>query len=123
MMQLLTTLALAFSLLFAYPQHVYDADNWKVTHDEVVDGIRHVTAVPGGGVCSRRIELEIAVKGHVIRNAKFIGGCPGNTVGVCSLLKGMKVEDAIQKLSGIPCGDKPTSCPDQLSRVLKSLKW
>lgn len=70
------------------------------------------------GVCSRSIEID--VEDGIIINAKFNGGCAGNTQGVASLLKGMKVEDAIERLDGIRCGFKPTSCPDQLARALKA---
>lgn len=68
-------------------------------------------------VCSRSIDIDI--EDGIITNVKFTGGCAGNTQGVASLLRGMRVEDAIERLSGIRCGFKPTSCPDQLSRALK----
>lgn len=125
MMNILSAILIAFTCLFSAPdnQRNVDPDSWKVTVDEVRDGVRYVTAVPGGGVCSRRIELEIVVKGRTVRSCRFVGGCPGNTVGLCSLLEGMKVSEAIKRLDGIPCGGKETSCPDQLARVLKSLKW
>ncbi len=70
-------------------------------------------------VCSQ--EIVINVENGVIQEVKFIGGCPGNTVGVASLLKGMKVEDAISRLKGIDCGGKGTSCPDQLSKALEEI--
>ena len=57
----------------------------------------------------------------VIVSARVIGGCHGNLQGICSLIKGMKVEDVISKLEGIKCGYKPTSCPDQLAKGLKQL--
>lgn len=69
------------------------------------------------GVCSRKI--EIAVEDGIIREASFVGGCSGNTQGLCALLVGMSIEDAIRRLEGIKCGQRPTSCPDQLSRALK----
>lgn len=69
------------------------------------------------GVCASHIELEL--EDNIIVNAKFIGGCSGNTQGVAALVKGMKAEDAIAKLEGICCGFKPTSCPDQLSKALR----
>ncbi len=72
------------------------------------------------GVCSRQIDLEI--EDGIITNAKFTGGCAGNTQGVSALVKGMSVDEAIKRLSGILCGMKPTSCPDQLSRALKKYK-
>ena len=53
---------------------------------------------------------------------KFIGGCSGNTQGVAALATGMKVDDAISKLEGIRCGMRPTSCPDQLVKALKSMQ-
>ena len=70
------------------------------------------------GTCSRMITVNI--EDGVITDCAFLGGCPGNTVGVASLVKGMRVEDAIARLSGIRCGSKNTSCPDQLANALKS---
>lgn len=69
------------------------------------------------GTCSRSIVVEI--EDGVIRSCKFVGGCAGNTQGVAALVKGMRVEDAIERLSGIQCGFRGTSCPDQLSRALR----
>ena len=57
----------------------------------------------------------------MIQSVKIDGGCPGNTVGVSRLLKGMKVEDAIARLEGIRCRVKPTSCPDQVAQALKTV--
>lgn len=70
------------------------------------------------GVCSQAIDFE--VENGIIKSVKFIGGCSGNTQGVAALVTGMKVEDAISKLEGIRCGMRPTSCPDQLAKALKS---
>lgn len=69
------------------------------------------------GVCSRQIDLEIV--DDVIQSVSFTGGCNGNLKGISSLVKGMSVEDAIEKCEGITCGAKPTSCPDQLAKALK----
>ena len=69
------------------------------------------------GVCSRGIDVEI--ENGIIQNVEFHGGCAGNTQGVATLCKGMSVEEAIQRLSGIRCGFKSTSCPDQLSIALR----
>ena len=55
----------------------------------------------------------------VITDCKFVGGCAGNTQGVAALVVGMRVEDAIQKIKGIKCGFKSTSCPDQLANALE----
>ena len=69
------------------------------------------------GVCSRGIEIEL--ENGIIQSVVFHGGCAGNTQGVASLCKGMRAEEAIERLSGIRCGFKPTSCPDQLALALK----
>ena len=70
------------------------------------------------GVCSRQIDFT--VEDGIITDAAFTGGCNGNTQGVAALAKGMKVEDAIERLSGIHCGPRPTSCPDQLATALRA---
>ena len=71
------------------------------------------------GTCSTAIDIE--VNDGIIESGQFTGGCNGNLKGICALVKGMRVEDAIEKLEGIRCGMKPTSCPDQLAQALKSL--
>ena len=68
------------------------------------------------GTCSRAIQFE--VEDNVITSCRFVGGCMGNTQGVARLVEGMNVDDAIAKLSGIDCGGRGTSCPDQLARAL-----
>ena len=73
------------------------------------------------GVCSRKMEIE--VDGNTIKNVEIIGGCPGNTVGVSRLLKGMNIDEAIKRLKGILCGNKGTSCPDQLAQALENIKY
>ncbi|MBQ8207316.1 MAG: TIGR03905 family TSCPD domain-containing protein [Clostridia bacterium] len=79
----------------------------------------HFTYTPSG-VCSRQIDLDI--EDGVIVAAKFTGGCAGNTQGVAALVVGMTVDEAMKRLSGILCGMKPTSCPDQLSKALAKYK-
>ncbi len=69
------------------------------------------------GVCSRKIDIEI--ENGIILSVKYSGGCSGNTQGVAALVKGMSVNEAIERLSGIKCGFKSTSCPDQLATALK----
>ena len=71
------------------------------------------------GVCSRGIRFEI--EDGVVKNIRFAGGCSGNTQGVAALAEGMKAEDLINRLSGIRCGFKGTSCPDQLARALEKM--
>ena len=70
------------------------------------------------GVCSRKIIVE--TEDGVITDCKFVGGCAGNTQGVAALVIGMKVETAIEKIKGIKCGFKGTSCPDQLALALEA---
>lgn len=72
------------------------------------------------GVCS--VEMKVEVEDGIIINAEIVGGCPGNTVGVTNLVKGMKIEEAIKKLKGIPCGVRKTSCPDQFAIGLEKVK-
>ena len=69
------------------------------------------------GVCSQ--EMRIELKGDVIESVQIIGGCHGNTQGIMSLVKGMKVQEVIDKLEGIDCRMRGTSCPDQLSKALR----
>ena len=70
------------------------------------------------GTCSRSIEFD--VQDGILQNVRFVGGCDGNLQGISNLVKGMKVEDVIEKLKGIDCGGKGTSCPDQLSKALQA---
>ena len=76
----------------------------------------HISYTPRG-VCSRHIDID--VEDGVIHSVSFNGGCSGNTQGVSRLLVGMPVEEAIKRLSGIRCGLKPTSCPDQVAQALR----
>ncbi len=71
------------------------------------------------GTCSQEIEIEL--KDGVIDSVVFTGGCNGNLQGISALVKGMKPQDAIDRLKGIRCGMKPTSCPDQLAHALESI--
>ena len=72
------------------------------------------------GTCSSAIEIEMD-ENRVVQNVRFIGGCHGNTQGISALVKGMPAEAVIERLSGIRCGMKRTSCPDQLSRALREM--
>ena len=69
------------------------------------------------GTCSRRILFDL--EGDTVKNVKFEGGCHGNLQGIGALVEGMKIEDVINRLEGIRCGFKSTSCPDQLAKALK----
>lgn len=70
------------------------------------------------GVCSSKITFDI-VNGKVT-NVAFTGGCSGNTQGVARLVEGMDAKEAVERLSGIRCAFKPTSCPDQLAKAIKA---
>ncbi len=69
------------------------------------------------GTCSRAIILDM--DGDVLKSVEFIGGCHGNLQGISKLVPGMKYEEIKEKLDGIRCGFKPTSCPDQLVRAME----
>ncbi|MBQ8027821.1 MAG: TIGR03905 family TSCPD domain-containing protein [Clostridia bacterium] len=68
------------------------------------------------GVCARRIFVEL--DGNVVKSVKFEGGCNGNTKGISKLVEGMTVEEVVDRLTGIGCGFKATSCPDQLAKAV-----
>lgn len=68
------------------------------------------------GVCSRKMIIEI--EDNIVTDIQIIGGCSGNLQGISSLVKGMAVDEVIDRLEGINCGMKGTSCPDQLAKAL-----
>jgi uncharacterized protein (TIGR03905 family) len=68
-------------------------------------------------VCAR--EMNFRIENGQIEDINIIGGCPGNLMGITQLVKGMKVEEVIEKFEGITCGQKSTSCPDQLAQILR----
>ncbi|MEM1484088.1 TIGR03905 family TSCPD domain-containing protein [Oscillospiraceae bacterium PP1C4] len=68
------------------------------------------------GVCSRAINID--VEDGIIKDLEILGGCSGNLQGICALAKGRPVKDVMELLSGIHCGAKSTSCPDQLAIAL-----
>lgn len=72
------------------------------------------------GTCSKRIDVE--VEDGVVQQVSFLGGCHGNLQGISRLVKGMKVEDVLDRLEGVRCRDKMTSCPDQLCQALRAMK-
>ena len=70
------------------------------------------------GTCSSQIDFEIDDNG-IVRDVQFMGGCHGNLQGLSTLVRGMKASDVIDKLQGIRCGYKNTSCPDQLANAMR----
>lgn len=95
-------------------------DDYRIISDEVIDGVRCVSAAPSAVVCSKQIDIQI--KDGIILSVKYTRGCDGNAKGIGALIKDMSVEEAIKRLEGITCGKRPTSCPDQLARILKLIK-
>lgn len=71
------------------------------------------------GVCTSRIDIEI--EGDRVKEVDFHKGCPGNLLGITKLVSGMPIDEVIELLEGTPCGSRPTSCPDQLAKSLKSM--
>ena len=82
-----------------------------------IDGIDVVRYMPQG-VCSKLMQIKI--KDNIILDTEFIGGCSGNLSGIGMLVRGMNIEEVVKRISGLPCGSRPTSCPDQLSKALSA---
>ena len=65
------------------------------------------------GICARQIDFDL--EDGVVKNMKFTGGCDGNHKGLSALVEGMPAQEVVKRLSGVTCGFRPTSCPDQLA--------
>ena len=72
------------------------------------------------GVCSQEMRVELNDQG-VIQNLQVMGGCSGNLQGISALVRGMTAQEAVDRLKGIRCGGKSSSCPDQLARGLEEI--
>lgn len=72
------------------------------------------------GTCSQKIFFDI--EDGKVKNVEFLGGCNGNLKGIAALIEGMDVDAVIERVEGIRCGMKSTSCPDQLAKALKQAK-
>ena len=70
------------------------------------------------GTCSRLISLDL--DGDVVHNVVFVGGCPGNLLAIPKLVEGWTVEQIAEKLDGNPCGNRGTSCADQLAKAVRA---
>ena len=90
----------------------------RIVNDTFSSGVRTIVAQPEG-VCSQAIELKLF--GDEILDVAFYGGCNGNLKGIAALAKGQKISDVKQRLTGITCGGKNTSCPDQFAQLLTVL--
>lgn len=73
--------------------------------------------IPAAAVCS--VAIDLTVEDGIVRDVCFEGGCRGNLQGIAQLVKGMNVREVIDRLEGITCGSKGTSCPDQLVKALR----
>ena len=69
------------------------------------------------GVCARKIDFSM--EDGKIHNVKYYGGCPGNLLAIGKLLEGMEAEKVVAILKGNKCGNKPTSCTDQLAQAVE----
>lgn len=87
-----------------------------IADETLSDGTRNITAMTSG-VCSQMI--MVSLKGDTVLNVQYLGGCHGNTQGISQLCRGMKAQDIRERLQGIRCGSKSTSCPDQLAQILE----
>jgi len=87
-----------------------------MSNENNIETIQYQTA----GTCCQLMQVKI--QDGIIVDADFYGGCNGNLKGIKSLITGMKIDDVINKLQGITCGPKSTSCPDQLAKCLVEYK-
>jgi len=71
------------------------------------------------GTCS--VQIDFDVEDNKIYNLKFLGGCNGNLKGIAALVEGQDINVVKDKLKGIKCGFKNTSCPDQLANALEEI--
>jgi uncharacterized protein (TIGR03905 family) len=80
-----------------------------------MEGIMHYN-YKTKGTCSSAIEFDL--EEGLVRNVRYKGGCDGNLQAVSKLVDGWKAADVVEKLKGINCGRKGTSCADQLARAI-----
>ena len=91
-------------------------EDWKMNEDiqiKPVDGGADLVQYKPSGVCCKLMQMRI--KDDIIEDVEFFGGCNGNLKGI-----GININDIIPKLSGLPCGNRPTSCPDQLTKGIEA---
>lgn len=117
-----TLIVMALSAIFAVAPQVDNSpkpEDFKIVSDKTEAGVRTIVATPSPLVCAKQIEIKIGAKDNIVQELIVTRGCPGNAKAVASLVKGLTVDQVIQKLDGIPCGNRGTSCTDQLARILK----
>lgn len=86
----------------------------------MTNGQEEIIRFRTSGTCAQMIGVSIT--DNIINDVEFLGGCQGNLSGISSLVKGMSVDEVIERLQGIQCGSKGTSCPDQLAKCLIEYK-
>lgn len=94
-------------------------EDYRIVVDETSGGVRHIVAVPSAMVCSERIDFQV-VDGKV-HDLRYERGCHGNLQAIGRLLEGMPLETVVEKLRGVDCHGRGTSCTDQLARIVGSL--
>ena len=94
-------------------------DDYQIVADTVDNGVRHITAIPSKLVCSKLIDFDL--EEGKIHNLKYLGGCNGNLKAIGALLEGASTEFALERLLGINCNGRGTSCTDQFARVLRDV--
>lgn len=83
-------------------------------------GIKMEYSIKPNGICAKTIDFDI--EDNKVKNVRFHGGCQGSHIGIQSLVEGMDTEEVVKRLRGIRCGQRNTSCPDQLACALENLK-
>ena len=86
----------------------------KINNVNVIDIVQYQPK----GVCCKL--MQIRIKDDIIQDVEFVGGCNGNLNGIGILIKGMNINDIVSQLSGLHCGSRPTSCPDQLTKGIEA---
>ena len=99
---------------------LHSLDNGGIIDEKRIPEVIMKKSFRTSGTCASMIDVE--VEDGVIIDVGFSGGCEGNLTGVSRLVTGMQVNDAIERLRGITCGRKSTSCPDQLAKALESMQ-
>lgn len=72
------------------------------------------------GTCSQMMTFTIV--NNILENVEIIGGCAGNLAGISRVVKNMNIDEVIEAFQGVPCGNRGTSCPDQIATALKQYK-
>ena len=118
------------AITFGYPcVRLFDIDNNEIGKVQLTSkkGMGIYTMYLDGkeiGTLNRKVSVKVNfdVTDGIVSDVSFVGGCNGNLKGISALVEGMTVDEVINRLQGIRCGFKQTSCPDQLASALKKFK-